>query len=90
MQHLAFCIALYLKQFAPFFLQYPRGLGKTVAELNLNEEKCFKAEKTKFSMMVPAVEEHLEKFQSAKSVIIFGVEVGTLTLLAYIDFKFLS
>eukprot|EP01129_Flabellula_baltica_P001401 TRINITY_DN11295_c0_g1_i1.p1 TRINITY_DN11295_c0_g1~~TRINITY_DN11295_c0_g1_i1.p1 ORF type:complete len:190 (+),score=33.24 TRINITY_DN11295_c0_g1_i1:7-576(+) len=49
--------------------QYPRGLGPTLSDLDLDGVHVY--EKTKFSMIVPEVEPHLDGVQS---VVLFGVE----------------
>lgn len=55
--------------------QYPRGLGSTVKNLDVSHAVCI-VPKTKFSMMVPAVEEMLNTQCSGavKSVVLFGIE----------------
>ena len=72
------------------FVQYPRGLGNTVEELNLSD-KCVKFEKTKFSMLVPNVKKHLQNFPQAKSVILFGIEASIFVFMHadLQDFKYL-
>ncbi|KAJ1921953.1 hypothetical protein H4219_000300 [Mycoemilia scoparia] len=52
--------------------QYPKGLGNTVPELDV-ENAAAVVPKTKFSMLVPEVETKLKEFQT-KSVVIFGIE----------------
>lgn len=56
----------------PFIVteQYPKGLGKTVEELDLSQAVCV-AEKTDFSMIVPEVTPHLEKMTD---LILVGIE----------------
>ncbi|PIK44071.1 hypothetical protein BSL78_19088 [Apostichopus japonicus] len=53
--------------------QYPKGLGKTVEELDIDHAKGV-FEKTKFSMVIPAVEEQLSKLPTLTTVVLFGVE----------------
>lgn len=54
--------------------QYPKGLGKTVAELDVSHGTVF--EKTKFSMVLPEVEEKMNLLcdGGVKQVILFGIE----------------
>ncbi|XP_076808900.1 isochorismatase domain-containing protein 2-like [Clavelina lepadiformis] len=67
--------------------QYPRGLGKTVSDLDISHASVV-AEKTKFSMLTPEVEDQLDKLPHVSSVILLGVETHvcvqqtTLDLLA--------
>jgi len=57
-------------------LQYPKGLGKTVQELDISHASLT-SEKTKFTMLTPEVTQYLEKHSNLKSVVLFGVEVWT-------------
>uniref|UniRef100_A0A914UT25 Isochorismatase domain-containing protein 1 n=1 Tax=Plectus sambesii TaxID=2011161 RepID=A0A914UT25_9BILA len=52
--------------------QYPKGLGHTVPELGLNGSSVPIIEKTKFSMCVPPVEDHLGS--EIKTIILCGIE----------------
>ncbi|CAG5122776.1 unnamed protein product [Candidula unifasciata] len=52
--------------------QYPKGLGHTVPLLNVIHHKVFP--KTAFSMLVPDVQEELEKHKDIKSVVLCGIE----------------
>ena len=54
--------------------QYPKGLGKTVSALDVGHASVV-AEKTRFSMLVPEVEQVLERL-APKVVVIMGLEVG--------------
>lgn len=53
--------------------QYPKGLLHTVPDLDITRAALV-AEKTKFSMLVPEVEEWLEGNPHITSVVLFGVE----------------
>lgn len=56
--------------------QYPKGLGSTVEELDIsNAVQVFP--KTKFSMVLPEVEETMKKLCDGNltHVVIFGIEV---------------
>ncbi|KAG1679071.1 Isochorismatase domain-containing protein 1 [Nymphon striatum] len=50
--------------------QYPKGLGSTVEELDISHAVGI-FPKTKFSMVIPEIEEHL---QNISTVILFGLE----------------
>jgi len=55
--------------------QYPKGLGKTIPELNIEHaELC--AEKTKFSMLIPSVEEKMKAICNSdlQHIVLFGIE----------------
>ncbi|XP_003382772.1 PREDICTED: isochorismatase domain-containing protein 2-like [Amphimedon queenslandica] len=52
--------------------QYPKGLGNTVKDIDISKAQVF--EKTKFSMVIPEVEEILRAESSRKSVVLFGIE----------------
>ena len=56
--------------------QYPKGLGSTVAELDISKA-VGKYEKTKFSMLVPEVDEKLKTLceGDVQHVVLFGIEV---------------
>ena len=49
------------------------GLGNTVADIDVSGAKVFS--KTLFSMVIPEVEQELEKEAERKSVVLFGIEV---------------
>lgn len=54
--------------------QYPKGLGKTVAEISI-EHATGVVEKTKFSMVVPEVEALLKAHpEKVDQIVVFGVE----------------
>ncbi|XP_048384331.1 isochorismatase domain-containing protein 1 [Stegostoma tigrinum] len=53
--------------------QYPKGLGSTVAEIDVTTAKMV-VPKTKFSMVVPVVEDALNEMPGVQSVVLFGVE----------------
>ncbi|ESP04714.1 hypothetical protein LOTGIDRAFT_198478 [Lottia gigantea] len=52
--------------------QYPKGLGPTVPELDVSPYKVFP--KTKFSMILPEVEEELKKTPDINTVVLCGIE----------------
>jgi hypothetical protein len=63
----------------PFhFKQYPKGLGSTVSDLDI-QHAALKLEKTKFTMFDDQVRDFLAR-KSIKTVILFGVEVKTTYL----------
>jgi len=64
-----------LKDSVPLIVteQYPKGLLHTVEELGIDHAKM-KVEKTKFSMLVPEVEEFLFDESHIKNIVLFGVE----------------
>jgi hypothetical protein len=65
-----------------FAEQYPKAMGKTVAEINLAGIEPAPFEKLKFSMMTPEVTAHLrEKCPDVKSVALFGIEVRPIAFL---------
>lgn len=53
--------------------QYPQGLGKTVAELPLEEHNVPVFDKKKFSMCLPPIQEII-KDKEIKSVVLCGIE----------------
>ncbi|KAK8751136.1 hypothetical protein OTU49_013120, partial [Cherax quadricarinatus] len=53
--------------------QYPKGLGSTVAELEVRENNVPIFDKTKFSMCLPPIQEII-KDKEIKSVILCGIE----------------
>ncbi len=55
--------------------QYPKGLGKTLDELDTSNA-ALKLEKTKFTMFCNEVKELLDQ-KSIKTVVLFGVEVNS-------------
>jgi len=59
--------------------QYPKALGKTIQELDVSAENIKVFEKTKFSAIVPQVEEHLDALgfsaqAEEKSAVVYGIE----------------
>ena len=56
--------------------QYPKGLGRIVAEIDTTKVGVFKVfEKTKFSMSIPEVHDYLKEHRpTLKSVVLFGIE----------------
>lgn len=63
--------------------QYPKGLGSTVSQLNI-EHTIGKFEKTKFSMALPEVMSLLEK-HSIQHIVLFGVETHVCVQQTAID-----
>eukprot|EP00117_Sycon_ciliatum_P008470 scpid83433/ scgid11152/ Isochorismatase domain-containing protein 1 len=53
--------------------QYPKGLGRTVVDIDISKA-AVRAEKTKFSMVVPEVTEFLQTRAERKTVVLFGIE----------------
>ncbi|XP_002735417.1 isochorismatase domain-containing protein 1-like [Saccoglossus kowalevskii] len=53
--------------------QYPKGLGSTVSELDVSHAKGIYP-KTKFSMVVPEVENAMKEIPNLKSVVLLGIE----------------
>ena len=58
-------------------LQYPKGLGSTVEELDISNYAQAVISKTKFSMIVADMEQQLQKVCDGqlKSLVLFGIEV---------------
>lgn len=56
--------------------QYPQGLGGTVSQIDITHAAVV-APKTKFSMIIPQIENEVEKLFNGKlkCAILFGVEV---------------
>ncbi|VDI57038.1 Hypothetical predicted protein [Mytilus galloprovincialis] len=52
--------------------QYPKGLGPTVSEIDVSQQKVFP--KTSFSMLVPGVVDHLKTLPDVKSIVLCGIE----------------
>ncbi|XP_062512175.1 isochorismatase domain-containing protein 1-like [Corticium candelabrum] len=52
--------------------QYPKGLGSTVSEIDVSTAAVFP--KTKFSMVIPEVEDFLTRMKHIQSVVLFGIE----------------
>ncbi|XP_063953701.1 isochorismatase domain-containing protein 1-like [Lytechinus pictus] len=53
--------------------QYPKGLGHTVEDLDISRALGVYP-KTKFSMVIPEVEAHLNSLTNLKSIILLGIE----------------
>ncbi|XP_060064670.1 isochorismatase domain-containing protein 1-like [Ylistrum balloti] len=66
--------------------QYPKGLGNTVAELDISHA-VGKFDKTKFSMMLPEVEEKLKTLcgGDVQHVVLFGIEAHVCIQQTVID-----
>uniref|UniRef100_A0A8R1TY44 Isochorismatase domain-containing protein 1 n=1 Tax=Onchocerca volvulus TaxID=6282 RepID=A0A8R1TY44_ONCVO len=62
--------------------QYPKGLGPTVPELDLNKYNVSIFEKKRFSMCIPPVIEELNLY---KSVILCGIETHVCVLQTALD-----
>ena len=68
--------------------QYPKGLLKTIAELDISHAKLV-VEKTRFSMLEKEIEDFLCNHPNITSVILFGVEVNT-RVNTYLNAYFIS
>ena len=70
-------ISVWWQKLFEFVLQYPKGLGNTVEEIDTSffKERIFP--KTKFSMVIPEVEEQLRQL-NIKNVVLMGIEVSTI------------
>ncbi|CAD5218963.1 unnamed protein product [Bursaphelenchus okinawaensis] len=64
--------------------QYPKGLGKTVAELDVEKFGIKPVDKTKFSMCVPPLTEQLQS--GVKSIVICGIEAHVCVYQSVLDF----
>ncbi|KAI8343285.1 Isochorismatase-like protein [Chlamydoabsidia padenii] len=62
---------------------YPKGLGATVAELDISDAALFLS-KTKFSMYIPEVQQFLQK-HNIKSVLLLGIESHVCVLQTALD-----
>ncbi|CAO3595115.1 unnamed protein product [Absidia cylindrospora] len=63
--------------------QYPKGLGPTVAELDISDAAvCLP--KTKFSMFLPDVQQALQK-HNTKSILLLGIECHVCVLQTALD-----
>ena len=51
------------------------GFGSTVADIDVSTAKVFT--KTRFSMLIPEVDEEIKRQSTRKSVVIFGVMVSS-------------
>jgi len=64
--------------------QYPKGLGRTVAEIEVGHGKVFA--KTRFSMLIPEISDLLtDKANPIKSVVLFGLEAHVCVLQTTVD-----
>jgi nicotinamidase-related amidase len=63
--------------------QYPKGLGRTVAELDVSGLPIFP--KTQFSMFVPEVENHLKTLPHVKTIMLCGIETQACVLQTVVD-----
>ncbi|SAM04296.1 hypothetical protein [Absidia glauca] len=63
--------------------QYPKGLGATVAELDISDAALCLS-KTKFSMYLPEVQQVLQK-HNTKSVLLLGIESHVCVLQTALD-----
>lgn len=70
-------ISVWWQKLFEFVLQYPKGLGNTVEEIDTSffKERIFP--KTKFSMVIPEVEEQLRQL-NIENVVLMGIEVSTI------------
>jgi len=66
------------------FEQYPKGLGNTVSELDVSHAVGV-FDKTKFTMLVPSVEQLLTQLCNGqlKHIVIFGIEVGIIRVISF-------
>lgn len=62
--------------------QYPKGLGNTIPQLNINHASVFP--KNKFTMFIPEVEEII-MLKKPKHVVLFGIEAHICILQTVID-----
>lgn len=64
--------------------QYPKGLGSTVEEIDTSffKERIFS--KTKFSMVIPEVEEQLQQLE-VENVVLMGIETQVCVLQTTMD-----
>ena len=58
--------------------QYPKGLGKTVDELDVSHAEVF--EKTTFTMLCPAVEARLAEHKQVTDFVLVGIEAHVCRL----------
>jgi len=65
--------------------QYPKGLGPTVSELDV--QGCPVFPKTQFSMCIDGVQEHLKTLPDLKSVILCGIECHACIQQTTLDLK---
>ncbi|XP_037093093.1 isochorismatase domain-containing protein 2-like [Pollicipes pollicipes] len=65
--------------------QYPKGLGRTVPELGVEEHGLKPIAKTQFSMCVPEVEDMLKSNENIRSVMLCGIETHACILQTTMD-----
>ena len=65
--------------------QYPKGLGRTVPELEVEKYGLTPIEKTQFSMCVPDVDDMLKANANIRSVILCGIETHACILQTTMD-----
>ena len=65
--------------------QYPKGLGRTVPELEVEKYGLTPIEKTQFSMCVPEVDDMLKAKANIRSVILCGIETHACILQTTMD-----
>jgi len=65
--------------------QYPKGLGHTVSELDVSGCPVFP--KTQFSMMIPAVQEHIKQLDHVRSIILCGIEAHACIQQTVLDLR---
>ena len=58
--------------------KYPKGLGNTVEEIDTSPFKERVFHKTKFSMVIPEVEEQLKQL-NIENIVLMGIEVLSKT-----------
>ena len=59
------------------FSKYPKGLGNTVEEIDTSPFKERVFSKTKFSMVIPEVEEQLKQL-NIENIVLMGIEVCSI------------
>ncbi|CAH3198121.1 unnamed protein product, partial [Porites evermanni] len=64
--------------------QYPKGLGNTVEEIDTSPFKERVFSKTKFSMVIPEVEEQLKQL-NVENVVLMGIETQVCVLQTTMD-----
>lgn len=65
--------------------QYPKGLGNTVEEIDTSGFRERIYPKTKFSMVIPDVEEQLKEMENVKSIVLMGIETQVCVLQTALD-----
>lgn len=64
--------------------QYPKGLGNTVEEIDTSSFKERVFSKTKFSMVIPEVEEQLKQLK-VENIVLMGIETQVCVLQTTMD-----